>query len=230
MKKITAILLSCIIVVLSLVSCGFKIDYKNEDNSLIGTWNVDGETMTNILLSSLLGSNVNKLYSSNVTFNENNTMNLHISIDISSMIYLTDDKMFLLGENLNIIDFNGSVLVIECGGMPGLKFVRKEKSFFKHGVYYLPKEFNFGLSDIEVATIRFKSKDETYLEIDYGGVYEYDEDSGNIIINYDSDEGDDFLTDVVIDGMTMTCNVSDHNITLTKEISFNFEEPETEQS
>lgn len=225
MKKIISILISCIVLMCSCVSCGIDIDYKNESNSLIGKSNVSSEGLIDIIKNSidLSDTSIIKYNDAVMIFNTDGTMNLHMSFDFSKIIYLHDDKMYFAGQELDVMGYDGKSLDIEVGGMLGMRFEKKMKSPTRYGTYSIPEEAGFGLKDRDEASIIFLPKGHTYLELDSIGTYTYDREAGTISIQYKNSERSNLLTNVEINGRKLTCNESGQDITLTKKISVSFD-------
>ena len=210
MRKIIPTFAVCFAMAASFVSCGSKDSSSSESKKkgIEGKWNISDES-----LSEMIGNHEElKAVSGTMEFKDNNKMILKGKVDYSELASLKDDKFFLQGHELDIVDFTGTELSVGKGENVLLTFTREEKSDDMYGTYDFPMdEDDYEEADdkseikIESYTITFEKDGKSFMNVSGSSDYIYDEEKKEL----KSSEDDDKPSKVEIDGDKMTITDSE---------------------
>ena len=218
MKKLISTFAVCFAMAASFASCGSKDSSSSESKKegIVGKWNITDES-----LSEMIGNHEElKATSGTMEFKDNNKMILKGKIDYSELTSLKDDKFFLQGHELEIVDFTGTELSVGKGEKVLLTFTREEKSDDMYGTYDFPmdeddNEESDDKSEInmDTCTITFEKDGKSFMNVSGSTDYIYDEEKKEL----KSSEDDDKPSKVEIDGDKMTITDSEGKVeTLTR--------------
>ena len=231
MKKLLSLLTACALCTCVFAACGDKDkdddakdtksssakSEKKDKNSIIGTWTLDEESI-NVLMDGGLDDIEEqgmKLTDASMEFKDDETAKMHVSLDCSEIMCLTDDGFKISGMDIEVIDFDGTNLAVGMDGQTIMTFERTEKSDDKYGEYKIPADM--GMPEDYNAKFIFEKSGVSYMDMNVGGTYTYDKESGELKLK--SDDEDDFgdPSTVKIDGDKMEITSSEgKTATLTR--------------